>query len=118
MAQNRPPTKTPPTKAPSTKTPTKAPAPRRFPVVPVVIGAIVVLAAIAIAVTSLGGSKKQKTTVATDDRPTLSQTQTVTTSGKALPDFNSPTDDAGVGATAPTVSGKSFDGTPVTISAD
>lgn len=57
------------------------------------------------------------TDVAATDAPaagggSLSQTQAVTVSGTPLPALG---DDEAVGATAPTITGQSFDGTPITI---
>ena len=88
---------------------------RSFPVVPVVLGGIVLLAVIAIVITSLGGGSKTPTAA---NGTTLAQNRPVTVSGAALPKFTDAPSDPAVGMTAPTINGQSFDGTPVTITND
>ena len=89
--------------------------PRRFPVIPVVVGGVVLLAAIAIVITSLGGDGKKG---AVDDRPTLAQNRPVTVAGTALPTFGDAQPDPAAGLTAPTINGQAFDGTPISITND
>ncbi|MEO1057156.1 MAG: TlpA disulfide reductase family protein [Actinomycetota bacterium] len=66
---------------------------------------IAVAAIIAIAVTSGGDS----------DTEGLSQTQDVEISGSALPPLTDGGDDPAIGLPAPSISGQSFDGTPVRV---
>lgn len=84
------------------------PATRKFPVIPVAIGAIVLLAVIAVAVVQLQGGS---------DGPTPGQTQPVTVTGNSLPRLGT-SDDPAVGQTAPQLSGSDFAGDPVEIKND
>ena len=87
------------------------PAPRRWLVPAIIIGVVAIAAIIAI-VAAGGGSDKAAET------PGLEQVQPVTVSGTPLPTFGGDTaNDPAIGMTIPTVTGKSFDGTPVTIEA-
>lgn len=85
---------------------------RSFPVVPIVIGVIVLIAVIAIVASSLG---QDEDTTASDG---LQQVGPVAVEGSALPQLPDAGDDPAVGAQAPSVEGQSFDGSPVTIGAD
>jgi thiol-disulfide isomerase/thioredoxin len=71
---------------------------------------VVVIALIAVIVSALGGDDSS-TTASTV--PGSKETRPVTVNGTALPTFVLP--DPAVGATAPTVTGSSFDGTEVRI---
>ena len=86
----------------------------RVPVLPVLIGAIVVLAIVAIAAVVLTGNSSSGNKSAGG----VPQTRPVTVTGKALPQFQSTTNDPAVGKVAPTLSGANFDGQPVTIGKD
>ena len=87
------------------------PAPKRLPVWPILIGAIVVAAVIAVVISSSGGGDKHDTTAE-------HETGTVTVSGPSLPDFVSTKNDDAIGDTAPTLHGSNFSGAPVTIPAN
>ena len=76
----------------------------------VIIGAVAVVVVVAavIAIVASGG----------DDTKTaagIEQTRPVTVSGTPLPQFESTTDDPAIGTVVPTLTGASFDGTPVTV---
>ena len=87
----------------------KEPTPRRW-LVPAIIIGVVAIAAI-IAIVAAGGGDKQAV-----DTTGLQQTQPVEVSGTALPEFGGDTaNDPAIGMTIPTITGKSFDGTPVTL---
>lgn len=77
-------------------------------VIVVIVVAVVAVAAIVVGVaTQLG--KKSSTSG-------LSQTQPVTVTGTSLPQLPDPgTTDSAIGTTPPTLTGKSFDGTPIVI---
>ncbi len=82
---------------------------RRWLVPAIIIGVVAIAAVIAVAAAGGGDDKGAET-------PGLDQTQPVEASGAALPTFGGDTaNDPAVGMTIPTVAGKSFDGTPVTI---
>ena len=87
------------------------PAPKRLPVWPILIGAIVVAAVIAVVISSSGGGDKHDTTAE-------HETGTVTVSGPSLPDFVSTKNDDAIGDTAPTLHGSNFSGAPVTSPAN
>jgi len=76
----------------------------------VIIGvvAVVVVIAAVVAIVATG-----------DDTPKtaagIEQTRPVTVSGTPLPTFESTTNDPAVGTTVPTLTGSSFDGTPITV---
>ncbi len=98
---------------PATVRKAKEPSSRRW-LVPAIIIGVVVIAAI-IAIVAAGGGDDNKA-----DTGGLQQVQPVDVEGSALPTFtdevaSDPTSDPALGMTIPTVSGKSFDGTPVTI---
>ena len=85
------------------------PASRRW-LVPAIIGGVVAVAAI-IAIALAGGGDGSKA-----DTSGLEQVQPVEVQGTPLPSFGGDsTNDPAIGMTIPTVTGKSFDGTPVTI---
>jgi thiol-disulfide isomerase/thioredoxin len=87
----------------------KEPTSRRW-LLPVIIIGVVAMAAIIAIVAAGGGDEKG------GDVEGLQQTQPVEVSGSALPRFGDDTaNDPAIGTTIPTVTGKSFDGTPVTI---
>jgi thiol-disulfide isomerase/thioredoxin len=75
--------------------------------------AVVVGAAIGAVVASSGGGGGggSKVAVATQTRP-------VTVSGTPLPTFSDTTNDRAVGMTLPTISGQTFDGSPIVIKPD
>ena len=85
---------------------------RGLPVVPIVLGVIVLIAVIAIVASS----------VSQDDAGTstegLEQVGPVAVEGATLPQLPESGDDPAVGALAPTLEGRSFDGSAVTIGAD
>lgn len=85
---------------------------RRFPIVPLVIAAVAVLGVIALAVAMATGGGE-----AGDEVPGLEQTQPVTVEGEGLPPHGEGTDPA-VGQPAPTLEGRSFDGSPLTVGDD
>ena len=87
------------------------PAPKRLPVWPILIGAIVVAAVIAVLISASGGGKKH-------DTAAEHETGTVTVSGATLPEFVSTKNDDAIGDTAPTLQGTNFSGAPVTIPAN
>lgn len=91
--------------------PKSKPAPRRLPVIPIVIGAVVVLGVIAILASR--GSDNDDGTTATG----IEQTRPVTVTGDPLTPYGDG-DDPAVGATAPELDGARFDGTPLRIAAD
>jgi thiol-disulfide isomerase/thioredoxin len=82
-------------------------APSRPPWLWIGIGAIVVVALVVAVLASRGGSDE----AATD----LPQTQPVTASGNPLPTLADSGTDAAVGTVAPTLHGKSFDGSAVDV---
>jgi cytochrome c biogenesis protein CcmG/thiol:disulfide interchange protein DsbE len=85
------------------------PSKPRWLVPAVVIGVVAIAAILAIALAGRG-----KTSTA--DTTGLQQIQPVAVSGTALPQFDgTAATDPAIGMTIPTVTGKSFDGTPVTI---
>jgi thiol-disulfide isomerase/thioredoxin len=85
------------------------PSKPRWLVPAVVIGVVAIAAIIAIALAGGGDSNKA-------DTSGLEQIQPVEVSGTALPTYDQTgSTDPAVGMTIPTVTGKSFDGTPVTI---
>ena len=84
-------------------------AARRFPVIPVAIGAIVLLAVVAIVVVQFQGG---------DDGAAPGQTQAVTVTGNSLPRLGAGGNDAAVGQMAPELSGANFLGEPVQIRND
>jgi len=101
------------------KTPTRKPTGKRraassgrLPLVPIVIGLIVVVGIIGILVSR--GSSSSSSKIDTS----LSQTQPVSVTGTPLPALEDPANDAAVGAKLPDIKGKSFDGTEVDITAD
>ncbi len=86
------------------------PSKPRWLVPAVVIGVVAIAAIIAIALAGRGDSGN------TADTSGLQQIQPVDVSGTKLPTFDeSNPNDPAIGMTIPTVTGKSFDGTPVTI---
>src|SRR3954453_22780807 len=85
--------------------------PRRYPVVPVLVGGVVVIAIAAVlAITLSGGNKASDGGVA--------QTRPVTVRGTALPEFNDTATDPAVGTQAPSLVGQDFSGRRVTITND
>ncbi len=99
--------------APNRRARPATPANRRsLPLVPVVVG-LVVLAAVVAALLSAGGDDDTET--GTDAG--LEQTRPVTVTGDALPPLGEGPDPA-VGAVAPEVRGAGFDGEPVSITHD
>jgi len=76
----------------------------------VIIGvvAVVVVIAAVIAIVASGGD-------GTKTAAGVEQTRPVTVTGTPLPQFESTTDDAAIGSVVPTLTGASFDGTPVTV---
>jgi thiol-disulfide isomerase/thioredoxin len=92
--------------------PSRTPArTRRLPVIWLVAGAVVVLAAAIAVLASRGGSSSVAT-------PGLEQTRAVQVSGAALPALTDAATDPAVGAVAPELSGSSFDGSPVKVGHD
>jgi thiol-disulfide isomerase/thioredoxin len=83
-------------------------------VVPVLIGAVVVLVIVAIAAVALTGKKNSASKAPVG----VAQTRPVTTTGSPLPQFQSTANDAAVGKVAPTLTGSNFAGQPVTIGKD
>ena len=85
---------------------------RKFPIVPAVIAAIVVLALAALLISTVGG----------DDGETgegVEETRPVALEGSGLPVFDTAASpDPAVGRAAPRLEGLSFDGTPVAITPD
>jgi thiol-disulfide isomerase/thioredoxin len=75
------------------------------------VGAVVVVALVIAVIASAGGSSDD---TATDDP----QTQPVTVTGNPLPTLADSGADPGVGQTAPTLAGTSFDGSAVDVKAD
>ena len=74
-----------------------------------ILGGLVVAGGLAVALTAGGGdSASGKLEVA----------KSVTVDGAALPAFNSPTADPAIGRTAPTLTGRTFDRTPIVIGND
>ena len=95
------------------------PAPRKLPVFWLGLGGVAVLAVIVIIVSvSGGGSKKKNTSVVDANGTALQQTQPVQVTGQPLPNMPDSGTDKAVGTVIPTVAGKSFDGTPVTLAND
>jgi thiol-disulfide isomerase/thioredoxin len=91
--------------------PTTAASARRFPVWPVLIGALVVAGVLAVVLTSGGGD---------DDSADARETAPVTISGETLPQAPRQADepDPAIGDVAPTLTGSNFAGDEVTIAAD
>ncbi len=87
------------------------PTAKRLPVWPILIGAVVVAAVIAVFISASGGNDKH-------DTAAEHETGTVTVSGPPLPEFVSTRHDAAVGDTAPTLHGTNFSAAPVTIPAN
>ena len=85
---------------------------RRLPLVAILIVVVAVVLLGAVAITQLGGDD-------TNDQPTtigVAQVQPVTVTGDPLTEFpGNGTDDPSVGAAAPVLDGKGFDGTPQSI---
>lgn len=73
-----------------------------------IVGAVVLLVAIAAAVLSAGGSEPASGGDIAENRP-------ATTAGSPLPPLPTSGTDPAIGMPAPTITGQSFDGTPVTI---
>ncbi|HMK13038.1 MAG TPA: TlpA disulfide reductase family protein [Acidimicrobiales bacterium] len=73
----------------------------------IVIGVVAIAAILAIAIAGRGNKAA--------DTGGLQQVQPVAVSGTPLPTLSDPNNDSAVGMTIPTITGKSFDGTPVTI---
>jgi cytochrome c biogenesis protein CcmG, thiol:disulfide interchange protein DsbE len=85
---------------------------RSFPVVPAAVALVVVLAAIAIAVTATGGGDGEAGADVEQMRP-------VAIEGAPLPPYDDRAQaDPAVGAVAPSIEGRSFDGTPIAVTAD
>jgi thiol-disulfide isomerase/thioredoxin len=87
----------------------------RVPVIPVLIGAVVVLVIVAIAAVALTGMKSSSGNKAAGG---VAQTRPATVTGTRLPQFQSTTNDVAVGKVAPTLTGTNFAGQPVTIGKD
>jgi cytochrome c biogenesis protein CcmG/thiol:disulfide interchange protein DsbE len=87
-------------------------APKRLPVWPILIGAMVVAAVIAVLLSSGSGGGGDDSSSATDH-----ETAPVKVTGAALPEFVSTKNDDAVGDTAPTLTGSNFSGASVTIPA-
>jgi thiol-disulfide isomerase/thioredoxin len=85
---------------------------RQLPIVALVVGGIVLLAVVAVVVTALGGGSSDD--AASSD---VAQTRTVEVDGESLPPLSGGSDPS-LGATAPSVVGSSFDGSPVSIEHD
>src|SRR5438045_124251 len=85
--------------------------PRRYPVLPVLIGGVVVIAIAAVLAITLSGGKN-----ASDDG--VAQTRPVTVRGTALAKFNDSATDPAVGTQPPTLVGQNFSGRRVTITND
>lgn len=92
--------------------PANATPERRLPLVPILVGAVIVLAAVAL-IASLGGDDEGDTTVEAG----VEQTRPVTVTGDALPPL-SEGDDPSAGAPAPEIEGASFDGSPLAVTDD
>jgi len=88
------------------------PAPKKkpFPVLLVGAGLVVLIAVIAVLVSSGGDDDDGD-----GDGAALQETAPVEVSGTPLPTLEDPANDPAVGRPAPSVSGVSFDGTPVTL---
>jgi cytochrome c biogenesis protein CcmG, thiol:disulfide interchange protein DsbE len=87
-------------------------AARRYPLMPLLIGGIVVLGIVAIIAVALSGGNDD-----TDNG--IAQTRPVTVEDKALPPYDSATaTDPAVGEAAPTLIGQNFAGQPVKITDD
>ena len=87
-----------------------APERRTIPTVWLIVGvvAVVVVIAAVVAIVASGGND-------TKTAAGIEETRPVTVSGTPLPSFVSTSDDPAVGTVAPTLTGASFDGTPVTV---
>jgi len=79
----------------------------RFTAIAIGIAAVAVIAVVAVLSTKGGGSTAD-----------VSQMQPVTVTGTALPRYPDSGADPAIGLSAPEISGFSFDGTPVSITAD
>ena len=90
----------------------RKPPARRLPVIPVVVGAIVLLAVIAV-VASLAGDGDKGSATSTG----VEQTRAVVVTGDPLAPHGDG-EDAAVGGTAPELDGARFDGTAMRIGAD
>jgi thiol-disulfide isomerase/thioredoxin len=84
---------------------------RTLPVWPILIAAVVIAGTITVVFSTAGGSNNKVDTNASGE------TAPVTIKGASLPQFESSTDDAALGRTAPTLTGHTFDGAPITIPA-
>jgi thiol-disulfide isomerase/thioredoxin len=100
MAERRPPTRA--------GRAAPAPARRRLPL-PWIVGGVAVLVALVVAVAVSAGGDDDG-----GDGGDVVQTADVTVEGEELPTFAG-RPDAAVGTTAPTLAGRSFDGTPVEV---
>ena len=87
-----------------------APERRGIPTAWLIVGvvAVVIVIAAVIAVVASGGND-------TKTAAGIEETRPVTVSGTPLPTFVTTADDPAAGTVAPTLTGASFDGTPVTV---
>jgi thiol-disulfide isomerase/thioredoxin len=85
---------------------------RRYPVLPVIIGGIVVLGIVAIVAVALSGGGKSNTPNG------VAQVRPVRVEGAKLPTFASTAADPALGKIPPTLVGENFSGQPVTIAND
>jgi thiol-disulfide isomerase/thioredoxin len=111
---SKPPTTKPPPRSPANKRVTNA-SRRSFPVWAVIIGAVVVAGVLAVLLAARGGDDN-KVQTGPDENGNV-ESAAVTITGDPLPRFESTTDDAAAGETAPTITGSNFSGAPVTIPA-
>jgi thiol-disulfide isomerase/thioredoxin len=88
----------------------KSPAPKRLPVLPIVVGGIAILLILAVVLTRGGGSS--------DGDGTVGETASVDITGDELARLDDPAIDPTIGSQAPSVSGIDFAGNTVAITND
>src|SRR3954469_22225732 len=99
---------------PSKSAKAKAPAPRKLPVFWLAMAGVAVVAVIVIVISLSGSDSKRGKNAGGANGTALQQTQPVQVTGQPLPNMPESGADTAVGTPVPTVSGKSFDGTPIT----
>ena len=99
--------------SPASRTGARQEARRRLPLVGILIVVVAVVLVGAVAISQLGGDDSNDQP---SGRGSVAEVQPVTVSGEPLTPFpGNGADDPSIGATAPVIDGKSFDGTPESV---